>query len=165
MIRADAVHTLLPGQAPQRVLAVRGDRITALSQTHTRLIHAALGAHDVPVHQARTIPEFLDLIRQRARTTPEPPVPPGGVIGRDADGKLDGRLIDNALGLVERLFPAPDRAQRIAGLRLASSQYAATGIGTVRDCAVLPRRLRGDAGRPRGRRAEHRSVSSSRRSV
>lgn len=226
VIRADAVHTLVPGQAPQRALAVRGDRIAALSpdpngldhwvtarttvhdlpgatvlpafdDTHTHLIYAALGAHDVPVHQARTIPAFLDLIRQRAEVTPEgewirtttnwqelnlaerrmptaaeldratdrhpvlvkrgghndvvntyalrlagisedTPVPPGGVIGRDADGRLDGRLIDNALGLVERLVPAPDRSQRIDGLRLATSQYAATGIGTVRDCAVTP---------------------------
>ncbi|GGU82118.1 amidohydrolase [Streptomyces albospinus] len=226
VIRAGAVHTLVPGQAPQRALAVRGDRITALSpdpngldhwvgarttvhdlpgatvlpafdDTHTHLIFAAHGMHDVPVHRARTIPELLDLIRQRARTTPEgewirtttnwqelnlverrmptaveldratdrhpvlvkrgghndvvntyalrlagitgdTPVPPGGVIGRDADGRLDGRLIDNALPLVERLFPAPDLAQRIDGLRLASSRYAATGIGTVRDCAVTP---------------------------
>ncbi|MGW0999511.1 amidohydrolase [Streptomyces sp. NPDC002523] len=226
LIRAAAVHTLVPGQTPQRALAVRGDRIAALSpdpngldhlvsgrttvhdlpaatvlpafdDTHTHLIFAALGAHDVPVHQARTIPEFLDLIRQRAKTTPEgewirtttnwqelnlaerrmptaaeldlatdrhpvlvkrgghndvvntyalrlagiteeTPVPPGGVIGRDADGRLDGRLIDSALGLVERLVPAPDRARRVDGLRLASAQYAATGIGTVRDCAVTP---------------------------
>ena len=226
VIRADAIHTLVPGQAPQRALAVRGDRITALSpdpkgldhlvgehttvhdlpgatvlpafdDTHTHLIYAALGAHDVPVHQAHDIPEFLDLIRQRAKVTPEgewirtttnwqelnlaerrmptaaeldqatdrhpvlvkrgghndivnsyalrlagitedTPAPPGGVIGRDADGRLNGRLIDNALGLVERLVPAPDRAQRIDGLRLASAQYAATGIGTVRDCAVTP---------------------------
>lgn len=226
VIRADAVHTLVPGRAPQRALAVRGDRIAALSpdpngldhsvtarttvhdlpgatvlpafdDTHTHLIYAALGAQDVPVHQARTISEFLDLIRQRAEVTPEgewirtttnwqelnlaerrmptaaeldratdrhpvlvkrgghndvvntyalrlagitedTPVPPGGVIGRDADGRLDGRLIDNALGLVERLVSAPDRSQRIDGLRLATSQYAVTGIGSVRDCAVTP---------------------------
>ncbi|MFJ6893379.1 amidohydrolase [Streptomyces hokutonensis] len=224
VIRAGAIHTLVPGQAPQRALAVRGDRITALSpepggldhllrphttvhdlpgatvlpafdDTHTHLIYAALGAHDVPVHRAHDIPGFLELIRERAKTTPEgewirtttnwqelnlaerrmptaaeldmatdrhpvlvkrgghndvvnsyalrlagitedTPVPPGGVIGRDADGRLDGRLIDNAMGLVERLVPAPDRAERIDGLRLATAQYAATGIGTVRDCAV-----------------------------
>ncbi|WEO99181.1 amidohydrolase [Streptomyces sp. FXJ1.172] len=226
LIRAGAVHTLVPGQVPQRALAVRGDRIAAVSadphgldhlvtektevrdlpgatvlpafdDTHTHLIFAALGAQDVPVHQARTIPEFLDLIRQRAAVTPEgewirtttnwqelnlaerrmptaaeldtaterhpvlvkrgghndvvnsyalrlagitedTPVPPGGTIGRDADGKLDGRLIDNALHLVERLVPAPDRAERIEGLRIATRDYAATGIGTVRDCAVTP---------------------------
>jgi predicted amidohydrolase YtcJ len=224
LIRAAAVHTLVPGRAPQRALAVRGDRVVALSpdpngldawiterttvhdlpaatvlptfdDTHTHLIFAAHGAHDVPVHQARTIAEFLDLIKQRAAVTPEgqwirtttnwqelnlaerrmptaaeldqatdrhpvlvkrgghndvvnnyalrlagitedTPVPPGGVIGRDAAGRLDGRLIDNALGLVERLVPLQDQAQRIDGLRIASGQYAATGIGTVRDCAV-----------------------------
>ncbi|WP_250854319.1 amidohydrolase [Streptomyces malaysiensis] len=46
--------------------------------------------------------------------------------------------MDNALGLVERLVPAPDQARRIDGLRLAGGQYAASGIGTVRDCAVAP---------------------------
>ncbi|MGW1216762.1 amidohydrolase [Streptomyces sp. NPDC002499] len=226
IVRAGVVHTLVPGQDPQRALAVRGDRIAAVSadprgldhlvgagtevydlpgatvlpafdDTHTHLIFAALGAHDVPVHRARNIPEFLDLIRQRAAVTPEgewirtttnwqelnlaerrmptaaeldratdrhpvlvkrgghndvvnsralrlagitedTPVPPGGTIGRGSDGRPDGRLIDNALHLVERLVPAPDRAERIDGLRLACRGYAATGIGTVRDCAVAP---------------------------
>ncbi|MFC8520420.1 amidohydrolase [Streptomyces sp. NPDC057257] len=226
LIRAGAVHTLVPGQVAQRALAVRGDRIAAVSadprgldhlvtgrtrvhdlpgstvlpafdDTHTHLVFAALGAHDVPVHRARTIPEFLDLIRQRAAVTPEgewirtttnwqelnlaerrmptaaeldtatdrhpvlvkrgghndvvnshalrlagitedTPAPPGGTIGRSGDGRLDGRLIDNALHLVEHLVPAPDRARRIEGLRIASRDYAATGIGTVRDCAVTP---------------------------
>jgi len=226
LIRAAAVHTLAPGQAPQRALAVRGDRLVAVSpdpngldglvsartevhdlpgstvlpafdDTHTHLIFAAYSVHDVPVHQARSIPEFLDMIRQRAAVTPEgewirtttnwqeldlperrmptaaeldqatdrhpvlvkrgghndvansyalrlagiteqTPEPPGGVIGRDADGRLTGRLIDNAQPLIERLLPAVDQAKRIEGLRAASAQYAATGIGTVRDCAVLP---------------------------
>src|ERR1700745_3843804 len=100
LIRAAAVHTLVPGQVPQRALAVRGDRIAAVSadphgldhlvtartgirdlpgatvlpafdDTHTHLVFAALGAQDVPVHRARTIPEFLDLIRQRAAVTAE----------------------------------------------------------------------------------------------
>jgi predicted amidohydrolase YtcJ len=100
VIRAAAVHTLAPGQSPQRSLAVRGDRLAALSpdpngidhwisgrttvydlpeaavlpafdDTHTHLIFAGHGAHDVPVHQAHTIPELLDLIRERAKTMPE----------------------------------------------------------------------------------------------
>ncbi|WP_433347543.1 amidohydrolase [Microtetraspora malaysiensis] len=224
LIRAAAVHTLVPGQGPQRAVGVRGDRIAALSadprglddwvtpgttildlpeatvlpafdDTHTHLIFAGRSAHDVPVDRARTIAEFLDLIRQRAAITPagqwirtttnwqeynlaerrmptaaeldqatdrhpvlvkrgghndvvntyalrlagiteDTPAPPGGMIGRDADGRLNGRLIDSAMGLVERFVPAEDRAGRVDGIRLASGQYAATGIGTVRDCAV-----------------------------
>ena len=226
LIRAAAVHTLVPGQPPQRALAVRGDRIVALSRdpnglddwvtgrttvqdlpratvlpafddTHTHLIFAGFNAHDVPVHQARTIAGFLDLIRQRAAVTPEgewirtttnwqelnlaerrmptaaeldqatdrhpvlvkrgghndvvnnyalrlagitedTPAPAGGVIGRDSGGRLNGRLIDNAINLVERFVPAEDRARQIDGLRIASGWYAATGIGTVRDCLVSP---------------------------
>jgi hypothetical protein len=224
VVRAGAVHTLVPGQATQRAVAVRGDRVVAVhadphglddwitaatevvdepdatvlpafDDTHTHLIFAGHGAHDVPVHLARDLPEFLDLLRRRAAVTPagewlrtttnwqelnlaerrmptaaeldavsarhpilvkrgghndvanslalrmagvteDTPDPDGGVIGRDAHGRLTGRLIDNAMHLVERLLPAPEVAQRIDGLRRASHDYAATGIGTVRDAAV-----------------------------
>jgi hypothetical protein len=224
LIRTGALHTLVPGQGPRRALAVRGDRVIAVSpdpdgldslvttntevldlpqatvlpsfdDTHTHLMFAGRGAHDVPVQHARTVAEFVDLIRQRAAVTPagswiltttnwqelnlaerrmptaaeldqatdrhpvlvrrgghnavansfalrlagvtdDTPTPPGGIVGHDDDGHLNGRLIDNAKALVERLLPPDDRAQRIDGLRIASAQYATTGIGTVRDCAV-----------------------------
>jgi predicted amidohydrolase YtcJ len=99
LVRAGAVHTLAPGQPAQRALAARGDRIVAVSptpdgldewigpetvvvdrpdsavlptfdDTHTHLIFAGNAAHDVPVHQARTIPEIIELIRRRAEQTP-----------------------------------------------------------------------------------------------
>jgi len=212
------------GEPIQRALAVTGERISALSSepngldhlitehtavvdasdatvmpafddTHTHLIFAAYSIHDVPVHQARTIPEFLDLIRRRAAVTPpgewirtttnwqelnlaerrmptlaeldqatsdhpvlvkrgghndvlnshalrlagitaDTPEPPGGHIVRDEDGRPTGRLVDTAIALVEKLLPRPDLASRIDGLRAASHDYAATGIGTVRDCMV-----------------------------
>ncbi|MEU6587512.1 amidohydrolase [Nocardia sp. NPDC046763] len=224
IVKAAKVHMLVPGLDPQRALAVKGDRIVAVSadpqgldvlatartmvldlpdstvlptfdDTHTHLMFAARGAHDVPVHTAHTIAEFLDLIRQRAAATPEgewirtttnwqelnlaerrmptadeldqatdrhpvlvkrgghndvvnnvalrlagitedTPVPPGGVIGRDENGRLNGRLIDSALRLVEEFAPEEDGPRRIDGIRLASADYAATGIGMVRDCAV-----------------------------
>lgn len=224
VLRAGAIHTLVPGQPAQRALAVRGDRVFAVSadphgldelvgertevvdepestvlpafdDTHTHLIFAGHGAHDVPVHRARDLGEFLDLLRDRAATTPpgewirtttnwqelnlaerrmptaaeldsvsdrhpilvkrgghndvansvalrlagvteDTPEPAGGVIGKDEHGRLTGRLIDNAMHLVERLLPTPDPAQRVSGLRRASRDYAATGIGTVRDAAV-----------------------------
>ncbi|MET8629010.1 amidohydrolase [Kitasatospora sp. NPDC004669] len=228
LIRAAAVHTLDPGRAPdeppQRVVAVTGGRITALSpepdgldaligpdtelvdapdatvlpafdDTHTHLILAGHSVHGVPVHRARNLAEFLGLIREHAARTPagawirttvnwqevllaeqrmpttreldaataDHPVlvrrgaynmvlnsaalrlagiteateaPPGGVIERDEQGRLTGRLINRAIELVERVLPRPDLTERIAGLRAASEDFAATGIGTVRDCLV-----------------------------
>ncbi|GAA1260881.1 amidohydrolase [Kitasatospora nipponensis] len=224
LIRAGAVHTLVPGQPPQRALAVHDGRITALhaepdgldalvgpatevldrpdatvlpafDDTHTHLILAAHSVHDVPVHRAHDLTGFLDLIRRRAAVTPagqwirttvnwqevnlaeqrlptveeldgvttdhpvlvrrgaynvvlnspalrlagitaDTPAPPGGVIERDPQGRLTGRLVDRAIVLAERLLPRPALAERIEGLRAASRDYAATGIGTVRDCLV-----------------------------
>ncbi|WP_406194619.1 amidohydrolase [Kitasatospora sp. NBC_01560] len=224
LVRAAAVHTLVPGEAPQRAIAVTGTRITALSpapdgldglvgpdtevldapaatvlpafdDTHTHLILAGHSVHGVPVHRARDIPGFLALIRERAARTPagewirttvnwqevqlteqrmptteeldrattdhpvlvrrgaynmvlnsaalrlagitaDTPAPPGGVIERDPRGRLTGRLVNTAIELVERVLPRPAPAERIEGLRAASADYAATGIGTVRDCLV-----------------------------
>ncbi|MFJ2867851.1 amidohydrolase [Kitasatospora sp. NPDC087314] len=224
LIRAAAVHTLVPGEPPQRAIAVTGARITALSpapdgldvligtatevldapaatvlpafdDTHTHLILAGHSVHGVPVHQARDLAGFLGLIRERAARTPAgqwihttinwqevhlaeqrmptteeldratadhpvlvrrgaynmvlnsaalrlagitaaTPAPPGGVIELDEQGRLTGRLVNKAVELVERVLPRPARTERVAGLRAASADYAATGIGTVRDCLV-----------------------------
>ncbi|GAA1387624.1 amidohydrolase [Kitasatospora putterlickiae] len=224
LVRAAAVHTLVPGEPPRRAIAVTGGRITALSpdphgldalagpatevvdaphatvlpafdDTHTHLVLAGHSVHGVPVHRAADLPGFLALIRERAARTPAgewirttvnwqevnlaeqrmpttgeldratadhpvlvrrgaynmvlnsaalrlagitagTPEPPGGVIERDADGRLTGRLINTATELAERVLPRPGLAERIDGLRAASAAYAATGIGTVRDCLV-----------------------------
>ena len=224
VLRADTIRTWSPKLSTQRALAVRGDRVIALSEhrdgldelvgkntqlidvgtdtvlpsfddTHTHLFFASLGVHDVPVHEAADLSEFLDLIAQRAaKTAPgewicttvnwqelnlaerrmptateldtatdrhpvlvrrgghnavlnsralqlagisrETPDPPGGIIGRNDDGSLNGRLIDTALHLAEHVFPSQTKDQRLAGLQTASYNFAASGIGTVRDAAV-----------------------------
>ncbi|GHF55827.1 hypothetical protein GCM10018790_37160 [Kitasatospora xanthocidica] len=224
LIRAAAVHMLVPGEPPRRAIAVTDGRVTALSpapdgldaligpdtevvdapgstvlpafdDTHTHLVLAAHSVHGVPVHRARDLAGFLALIRERAARTPagewirttinwqevllaeqrmptteeldaattDHPVlvrrgaynmvlnsaalrlagitdaseaPPGGVIERDERGRLTGRLINRAVEPVERVLPSPTLAERIDGLRAASADYAATGIGTVRDCLV-----------------------------
>src|SRR5580693_2115580 len=100
VIRAEAIRTLVPGQEPQRALAVRGERVLALSSdphgldaligpdtrvvdapestvlpafddTHTHLVFAGFSARDVPVHRARNLTDFLELIRERAAVTPD----------------------------------------------------------------------------------------------
>ncbi|CAM5703987.1 hypothetical protein KAURM247S_01890 [Kitasatospora aureofaciens] len=165
--------------------------LPAFDDTHTHLILAGARAFSrIPVHEARDLAGFLELIRERAARTPvgewilttvnwqevllaeqrmpttgeldgapaDHPVlvrrgaynmvlnsaalrlagidgsteaPSGGVIERDQHGRLTGRLINRATELVERVLPRPTLADRIEGLRAASADYAATGIGTA----------------------------------
>jgi predicted amidohydrolase YtcJ len=71
-----------------------------------------------------------------AGLTRDTPTPRGGTIVKDAAGNPTGWLIDAAKGMAERLFPPVSQAQRIEELRLASLDYAAHGITTVRDAFV-----------------------------
>ena len=72
-----------------------------------------------------------------AGITRQTPTPKGGTIVKDAAGNPNGWLIDSAKGLVERILPMESADQRIEDLRLASLDYAAHGITTVRDAYVL----------------------------
>jgi predicted amidohydrolase YtcJ len=171
--------------------------LPAFDDTHTHLMFAARGVHDVPVGQAGTVEEFVGMIRDRAEHTPEgtwirtasnwheinlaerrmptrtdldrattrhpvlvkrgghndvvntfaldqagitaqTPDPAGGLIQRDEHGQPTGWFTDSAIALVERDFPQPPDEELIEGLRVASRDYAAKGIGTVRDAAVSP---------------------------
>ncbi|WP_093147373.1 amidohydrolase [Saccharopolyspora antimicrobica] len=128
LIRCGNIRTLVDGQGPQRALAVRGDRIVAISadpagldgfvgpgtalldlpdstvlpafdDTHTHLISAGDSAHDVAVDGARSIAEFLELIRVRAASTP-----PGRWI------RTSGHWQE--LNLTERRFPTADELEQ-----------------------------------------------------
>jgi predicted amidohydrolase YtcJ len=70
--------------------------------------------------------------------TADTPDMPGGVLVKDAAGRLTGHVQDAALDVVERHLPSPDLEALADGLALASAEFAAHGIGTVRDCAVTP---------------------------
>jgi predicted amidohydrolase YtcJ len=71
-----------------------------------------------------------------AGLTRDTPTPRGGTIVKDADGNPTGWLIDAAKSMAERLFPPESTDQRIEELRLASLDFAAHGITTVRDAYV-----------------------------
>jgi predicted amidohydrolase YtcJ len=74
---------------------------------------------------------------QLAGITRDTPTPKGGTIVKDADGNPTGWLIDSAKRFAERLFPKPSTEQRIEDLRLASLDYAAHGVTTVKDAYVV----------------------------
>jgi len=62
----------------------------------------------------------------------------GGFIDRDADGEPRGWLQDAALDVALRVMPPLPEPALIGGLALASADYAANGLGAVRDPAVSP---------------------------
>jgi predicted amidohydrolase YtcJ len=76
-----------------------------------------------------------------AGITRDTPTPKGGTIVKDADGNPNGWLIDQAKSLAERLFPEPSTEERVEDLRLASLDYAAHGITTVKDAYVMENEL------------------------
>ena len=72
-----------------------------------------------------------------AGITRQTPTPRGETIVKDAAGNPNGWLIDSAKGLAEKILPKESADQRIEDLRLASRDYAAHGITTVRDAYVM----------------------------
>ncbi|KAI4656293.1 hypothetical protein J4E93_001012 [Alternaria ventricosa] len=62
--------------------------------------------------------------------------PPGGLIGKEADGSLSGLLQDSATVPALKLKPSVTLTERVSGLEAASAAYAATGTSSVRDCYV-----------------------------
>jgi predicted amidohydrolase YtcJ len=63
---------------------------------------------------------------------------PGGFIARDAAGHPTGWVQDTALEHARRVLPPTPADALATGLAQACAQYAAHGIGTVRDPAVTP---------------------------
>jgi predicted amidohydrolase YtcJ len=61
------------------------------------------------------------------------PDPPGGKIGRLADGSRDGVLEGGAVYQVAAFAPGPSRAQLAGALGTGSAAYAALGVGTIRE--------------------------------
>jgi predicted amidohydrolase YtcJ len=64
------------------------------------------------------------------------PDPPGGKIGRLADGSRDGVLEGGAVYQVAAFAPAPDRAKLAGALGTTSAAYAALGVGTIREAMI-----------------------------
>jgi len=64
------------------------------------------------------------------------PDPPGGKIGRLADGSRDGVLEARAVYQVAAFAPGPSRAELAGALGTTSAAYAALGVGTIREAMI-----------------------------
>jgi predicted amidohydrolase YtcJ len=67
---------------------------------------------------------------------PDTADPPGGKIGRLADGSRDGVLEGGAVYQVAAFAPGPGRAQLAGALGTGSAAYAALGVGTIREAMI-----------------------------
>ena len=67
---------------------------------------------------------------------PDTPDPPGGKIGREADGSRDGVLEGGAVYQVVAFAPARSREELGAALATGSAAYAALGVGTIREAMI-----------------------------
>lgn len=59
--------------------------------------------------------------------------PVGGTFGRDADGRIDGRLVEKALERVMEGVPTPSEAEMVRAIRLATESMASFGIRAAID--------------------------------
>lgn len=73
---------------------------------------------------------------QRAGIDASTPDPQGGSIIRDSHGEPTGILIDNAMGLINRVIPAGSRADHKRQLEQAAKAAAAAGLTGVHDAGV-----------------------------
>ncbi len=62
--------------------------------------------------------------------------PPGGDIHRDDEGRATGILIDDAMNLVTRHIPEPDRIDRMKAIALAMEALASVGLTAVHDAGI-----------------------------
>ena len=82
-------------------------------------------------HAALVNQKALDLAGVTART----PIS-GGVIGRDAQGRLTGLLVDNAVKLVAAKIPEPSPAEAEAALLQGQQNCLAVGLTSLADAGL-----------------------------
>ena len=99
-------------------------------------LDAATTDHPVLVKRGSHHAACNSLALGRAGFTASTPDPEGGTIARNSSGQPTGWLIGSAVALAERLLPVPGPDEQVEALGAAARDFAASGIGTVRDVTV-----------------------------
>lgn len=109
-----------PGGAPTR------QQLDALVSARPVFLSAADG------HSAWVNTKGLEAAGVTASTSD----PKDGRIEREPDGRPAGTLREDAMGLVSRLLPKPDRAERLAGLRRALALLNRNGVTGLQEASA-----------------------------
>jgi predicted amidohydrolase YtcJ len=101
-------------------------------------------APDRPVVLTRTCGHICavnSVALERAGIGPDTPAPVGGVIERDDQGRPNGLLHETAIGLINRVMPAPTADDYEAMIVAGLGHQLTLGITSSSDCGVRPQLL------------------------
>jgi predicted amidohydrolase YtcJ len=96
-------------------------------------LDAATPEHPVLARRGGHLAVVNSAALRAAGVSADTPDPPGGKIGRLADGSRDGVLEGGAVYQVAAFAPGPSRAELAGALGRTSAAYAALGVGTIRE--------------------------------
>ena len=99
-------------------------------------LDAAAPGHPVFARRGGHLAVANALALQAAGVGPDTPDPPGGTIGRLPDGRLSGVLESGAVYQVAAFAPAPSAEDLAGAIGTRSGEYAAFGVGTIREAMV-----------------------------
>jgi predicted amidohydrolase YtcJ len=99
-------------------------------------LDAAAPGHPVLARRGGHLAVANSVALDAAGIDPSTPDPPGGRIGRNRDGTLDGVLEGGAVYQVMGFAPPPGHEDLASALGTASASYAALGVGTIREAMV-----------------------------
>lgn len=99
-------------------------------------LDAAAPGHPVFARRGGHLAVASTLALRAAGIAPGTPDPPGGAIGRLPDGQLSGLLEGGAVYKVAAFAPQPSADDLARGLGISSAQYAALGVGTIREAMI-----------------------------
>jgi predicted amidohydrolase YtcJ len=133
---ADAAQAAPPGQW---ILTSMGWHESNLAENRLPTLaelDAAAPDHPVLARRGGHLAVVNSAALRAAGVGADTPDPPGGKIGRLADGSRDGVLEGGAVYQVAAFAPGPGRAQLADALGTGSAAYAALGVGTIREAMI-----------------------------
>ena len=133
---ADAARAAPPGQWIMTSIGWHESNLAENRLPTLAELDAAAPDHPVLARRGGHLAVVNSAALAAAGVGPDTPDPPGGKIGRLADGSRDGVLEGGAVYQVAAFAPGPPRAELAGALGPGSAGYAALGVGTIREAMI-----------------------------
>jgi predicted amidohydrolase YtcJ len=133
---ADAARAAPPGQWIMSSIGWHESNLAENRLPTLAELDAAAPEHPVLARRGGHLAVVNSAALAAAGVGPDTPDPPGGKIGRLADGSRDGVLEGGAVYQVAAFAPGPARAELAGALGTGSAAYAALGVGTIREAMI-----------------------------